>query len=90
MDYEAEAKTLRVQAKELATKILEHYAAIESIRREDRDKWKEFSKRLEDLEALKSERGKKRKYRRKMGDVHEKKEPDVITAEPVQSEDRSQ
>ena len=62
---EQQEKALRAKTKELTAKIVNHYLAIEKIRREDRDFWKQYSKKLEELEELKSERVKKRKYRRK-------------------------
>uniref|UniRef100_A0A7I4YV82 Uncharacterized protein n=1 Tax=Haemonchus contortus TaxID=6289 RepID=A0A7I4YV82_HAECO len=53
---------LKEEAKELVTKIQKHFIAIEEHRRKDRELWRSFNRRLESLEEVKSQRGKRRHH----------------------------
>ncbi|KAK5978006.1 hypothetical protein GCK32_013815 [Trichostrongylus colubriformis] len=64
---------LKEEAKELVTKIQGHYVAIEEHRRKDRELWRSFNRRLESLEEVKSQRGKRRRRGGK---------PDTLRREP--------
>ncbi|KAL6741102.1 hypothetical protein Aduo_014392 [Ancylostoma duodenale] len=54
---------LKDEAKQLVTKIQNHFLAIEEHRRKDRELWRSLNRRIECLEEVKSERGKRRRVR---------------------------
>ncbi|RCN51977.1 hypothetical protein ANCCAN_01764 [Ancylostoma caninum] len=54
---------LKEEAKQLVTKIQNHFLAIEEHRRKDRELWRSLNRRIECLEEVKSERGKRRRIR---------------------------
>ncbi|WKY11071.1 hypothetical protein Q1695_002980 [Nippostrongylus brasiliensis] len=60
---------LKEEAKELVLKIQKHLIAIEEHRKKDRELWRSFNRRLEDLEEVKSQRGKRRR-RPKGGEIN--------------------
>ncbi|CAJ0591232.1 unnamed protein product [Cylicocyclus nassatus] len=51
---------LKEEAKKLVKKIQDHFLAIEEHRKKDRELWRSLNRRLESLEEVKSERGKRR------------------------------
>ncbi|EYC08067.1 hypothetical protein Y032_0067g10 [Ancylostoma ceylanicum] len=55
---------LKEEAKQLVTKIQNHFLAIEEHRRKDRELWRSLNRRIECLEEVKSQRGKRRRVRR--------------------------
>ncbi|CAI5452249.1 unnamed protein product [Caenorhabditis angaria] len=63
----------------LAKKIKNHYGAIEDLRQEDRNRWREINKKLEKLEHVKSKKDhlKKGSGRKKAPKVERKTSSDV-------------
>ncbi|KAK6756557.1 hypothetical protein RB195_014772 [Necator americanus] len=57
---EVNVNDLKEEAKQLVTKIQGHFLAIEEHRRKDRELWRTLNRRIESLEEVKSERGKRR------------------------------